>query len=133
MSSVSAQGARFPRTQRLAHALEYQRVYHARLKKPAGPFMVFLAPQELPAHRLGLSVSRSVGNAVARNRTKRLVREAFRLDHRSYPTPGDGRYDIIVGARRPVEPTLEEVRRWLREGIAGAHREWGKRSPGAAP
>lgn len=133
MSSASAPSARFPRSQRLAHALEYQRVYHAKLKKPAGPFMVFLAPQELPHHRLGLSVARSVGGAVARNRIKRLIREAFRLDHHAYPTPGPGHYDIVVGARRPTLPTLDEARRWIQVALGDAHRDWTKRPRSAAP
>lgn len=45
--------------------------------------------------RLGLVVSRRVGNAVQRNRIKRLVRECFR----SWPTPLSGPIDLIVIAK----------------------------------
>ena len=42
--------------------------------------------------RLGLAVSRRAGNAVVRNRIKRLVREAFRTRPRLFP-PG---IDVVV-------------------------------------
>jgi ribonuclease P protein component len=39
--------------------------------------------------RLGLSVSSRVGNSVARNRIKRLLREVFRLNKDSFPESSD--------------------------------------------
>ena len=50
------------------------------------------APNGLPLSRLGLAVSRKVGGAVQRNRVKRLLREAFRLNQKTLP-PG---YDLVV-------------------------------------
>ena len=45
--------------------------------------------------RLGLVVSKRVGNAVRRNRTKRVIREAFRQSTEIWP----GDFDFLVIAR----------------------------------
>lgn len=37
--------------------------------------------------KLGIAASKKYGNAVARNRFKRMVREAFRLSQHSFPNP----------------------------------------------
>lgn len=54
--------------------------------------------------RLGLSVSKKVGDAVTRNRVKRVLREEFA--HRSGDVPG--RLDIVVIARPGSAEYLEE-------------------------
>src|SRR5262249_38391896 len=58
---------------------------------------------DLPHSRLGLSVSRDCGNAVVRNRWKRLLREAFRLSRQKLP---EG-LDFIVVPRAEQPPKLE--------------------------
>jgi ribonuclease P protein component len=57
--------------------------------------------------RLGITASKQVGNAVARNRSKRLVREAFRLDPGLLPEGID--LVVIVRAGTP-ELGLAQVR-----------------------
>jgi ribonuclease P protein component len=49
-----------------------------------------------PGARLGITTAKKVGNAVTRNRTRRLVREAFRRNRALLP---DG-MDIVVVAKR---------------------------------
>lgn len=45
--------------------------------------------------RLGITVSKKIGNAVVRNRVKRLIREGFRLNRHKFKYG----YDIIFVAR----------------------------------
>lgn len=68
-------------------------------KSVAHPLAVLIAlPNDLPYSRFGFSVSRRIGKAVKRNRAKRLLREAVRLQLSNF-APG---YDIILIARAPL-------------------------------
>jgi ribonuclease P protein component len=60
-----------------------------------------------PGTRLGITVSRKVGNAVKRNRIKRWIREVFR----SHPALFSERVDIVVIAKRNIEDfSFENIR-----------------------
>lgn len=67
--------------------------------------VVYGLPNDGPYSRLGLSVSRKVGNAVVRNRWKRVVREAFRMHAGELPP----RLDLIVVPKRNAPPSLAEA------------------------
>ncbi|XYI01277.1 ribonuclease P protein component [Sorangium sp. So ce1128] len=74
-----------------------------------GETSVALAPPRAP--RLGLVASRKVGGAVARNRAKRLLREAFRRFPELFPE----RVDVVVILRTGagalgLEDVLAELR-----------------------
>ncbi len=78
-------------------------------------FLVFSIQRVNPGGpRLGITVTRRVGNAVRRNRIKRLVREWFR--QRSQRLWGR---DLVVIARRDIPRTLQlqmvadDLDRWL--------------------
>jgi ribonuclease P protein component len=100
-----AAGARFRPQQRLRTPAEFDRVYRARASAANGLMVVYGLPNEGPYTRLGLSVSRKVGGAVVRNRWKRVLREAFRLQTANLPP----QLDLIVVAKRPKPPTLAEA------------------------
>lgn len=74
--AVSGEG--FPRSARLTRPKEYDFVFQKGRKSVGAHFICYLAADPVPEPRLGLAVSRKVGNAVARNRVKRRIRDFFR-------------------------------------------------------
>ncbi|MBN1282800.1 MAG: ribonuclease P protein component [Proteobacteria bacterium] len=65
------------------------------------------------AVRLGIAVSAAVGNAVERNRIKRVVREFFRLNRAMFP---DGDCVVIPG-RGVAQMKNEEIRQRLARAL----------------
>lgn len=76
----------------------------------------FVLPNKLPYHRLGITASRkALGNAVCRNRAKRLLRESFRLTAVQRATLKT-HYDWVLNGRRSlltskVDKPLEEFKK----------------------
>jgi len=65
-------------------------------------------------NRLGAGSTKRLGNAVERNRQKRLVREAYRLLKHDLPLG----YDIVIVPRVPWhDPTREELMNDLRSAL----------------
>jgi ribonuclease P protein component len=79
---------------RLSGRRAFAAVFEKGVKRTSGPLIIFGLKNDLAHSRLGLSVSRAVGNAVKRNRIKRLLREAFRLNRRALPAGID--FVIVV-------------------------------------
>ena len=69
-------------------------------KSCANRYLVMYAkPNDLGTSRIGISVSKKVGNSVVRHRIKRLVKESYRL----HETEFEGGSDIVVVARRSAD------------------------------
>jgi ribonuclease P protein component len=78
-------------------------------------FVVQRVSNEAGQARLGMAVSiRAAGNAVRRNRLRRLIRESFRMNRGELPA-----VDVLVTARAPATAaTSQEIfaslaRHWL--------------------
>ena len=89
----------FPKSFRLCRAGQFQNVFATRCSVADHAIILFAAPNDLPYCRLGLSVSKKIGNAVVRNRWKRLLREAFRTIRSELP---EG-FDLLVLPKRNVD------------------------------
>lgn len=88
-ASVSG-GCRLRQPERIRRRTEFQRVYEHGSRVSGRMMTLVIAPNGLAVARIGIAASRKLGDAVHRNRAKRLVREVFR---RSPRVPG---YDIVV-------------------------------------
>lgn len=75
---------------------EFSRVYQNGRKSVNKHFVVYVLDTDKKRPRLGVTVSKKVGNSVKRNRVKRLIREVFRLSKKQLK-PGN---DIVVVARK---------------------------------
>ena len=105
------QTGRLQRWERLRSSRDFVRVARLGRRLASREFVVLIAPawaetgertswgaERIPVRRLGVTVSRKVGNAVVRNRVKRAVREWFR--HSRYLL--DENVDLVVIARPRV-------------------------------
>lgn len=80
---------RLPKFRRLRKSWEYKRVWKMGCKLHTPHFILLRADSETPQPRLGMTVSKKVGNAVHRNRVKRLIREFFRQNYQQFSDPVD--------------------------------------------
>ncbi len=82
--------------ERIKRRAEFQRVYDQGLRTHARFMTLFILANNLPVTRLGVAATRKLGDAVHRNRAKRLARELFR---RNKTLPG---FDVVIVPRREL-------------------------------
>ncbi len=101
----------FPREFRLRRQTDFNRVHQANVFAADENLVIRGTANGANRTRIGISISRQVGNAVVRNRWKRLTREAFRLSRADLPAG----LDLVVRPRRGAIAELPAIQRSLRQ------------------
>ncbi len=89
---------RLGRRQRLTRSALFRETYDRGRRFPGRLMVLWLREAEDAALRLGVVSSRKVGEAVVRNRARRRLREAWRLNRHRFR----GRCDVVLVARRAI-------------------------------
>jgi ribonuclease P protein component len=97
----------FSRHERVKRSEDFRRCIHEGGRAKGRYVIVYAAENAAGVTRLGAGSTKRLGNAVRRNRSKRLVREAFRLVKADLPHG----VDLVVLPRLPWrDPTLNELK-----------------------
>ncbi len=99
----------FPKRDRVVRQADFDRVFESGYFAADETLVVKAVLNDQLRSRLGLSVSRRTGGAVTRNRWKRLIREAFRLNREQIPTG----LDLIVRPRKGAQLDYQRICRSL--------------------
>ncbi|WP_233216556.1 ribonuclease P protein component [Blastopirellula marina] len=124
---MSDKSQRFPATLRLKKPGEFDAVFTRRSSAGNGWLVVYAARSGLDQPRMGLVVAKKkIGNAVQRNRWKRRLREAFRLNRQKLPRG----FDLVVLPQSKQHPTFAALESALVQLAHRAARKWKRNHAG---
>lgn len=79
--------------------LQFRQVYSRGKSKADYCLAFYVLENDLSVNRLGITVSKKIGNSVVRSRVKRIIKEAYRLHEEEFKIG----YDIVIVARRAAK------------------------------
>lgn len=96
--------------ERIHKRRDYLKIYEQGTREHTPNFTIITLESPSGTGRLGVTVTKKVGNAVKRNRIKRLLREYFRLNKSSLPPSRD----MVIMAKKGIPwMTYRDVAREL--------------------
>lgn len=85
-------------TEILKENKEFSRAYTKGRFVSCNIITCYFRQNKLPVNRMGITVGKKLGNAVTRNRAKRMIRAAYRLNEKDFPIG----YDLVFVARNDI-------------------------------
>ncbi|HPK52993.1 MAG TPA: ribonuclease P protein component [Smithellaceae bacterium] len=102
----------YRKSERISKRSRFGAIYQQGVWSSSKHFTTIICRNTAGVKRLGITVTKKTGNAVKRNRLKRLIREFFRLNKGLFPAG----YDVVIMAKKYVPPlTYQEACRELTE------------------
>ncbi|GAB6271804.1 MAG: ribonuclease P protein component [Smithellaceae bacterium] len=102
----------FRRAEKVTNKSSYRIIYEQGVRRSSRFFTTVTCGNPNGVKRLGITVTKKTGNAVFRNRMKRLIREFFRRNKNLFPAG----HDVVVMAKKSIPPlTYQEAARELTE------------------
>jgi ribonuclease P protein component len=105
---------RFGRAQKIKRKVEISRLFKEGRRRDCGGFILIYEQNGLPHDRFGVIVSRKIGNAVERNKVKRVFREIYRCNIRQTPPF----FDILI------KPIAQKTPHWDVNEQKGLFNKW---------
>jgi ribonuclease P protein component len=96
----------FSKRKRLLRNEDFKAVLQQNRKAGDGLMTLYVAENSFGFSRIGISVGKGYGNAVARNRLKRLLKEIFRQNQNRIPGSLD--YVIIISSKFKLDEAQNE-------------------------
>lgn len=78
---------------------DFKNVYNGGISKANRYLILYIRKNELNINRVGVSVSKKVGNSVVRHRLTRLIRESYRLNEDQF----NSGLDLVVVVRNSAK------------------------------
>ena len=107
----------FRKYQRVVHRQHMTRALRQGVCAADGTLVLFAfkTGADQPA-KLGVTIPKKTGNAVVRNRWKRLIRESFRTQQDDFPTG----YDFVIRPKKGARPIWKQIQKSVPELVAKA-------------
>ncbi len=93
---------------------DFSRAYTKGKYVSCGIVTCYFRQNKLPLNRMGITAGKKLGNAVTRNRAKRMIRAAYRLEEKNFPIG----YDLVFVARNDIaQKKTQDVCRFFKERL----------------
>ncbi|MCM1285439.1 MAG: ribonuclease P protein component [Acetobacter sp.] len=93
---------------------DFRRLYYRGKSEASSCIVTYVMKNNFGSTRVGITSGKKIGNAVKRNRARRIIRAAFS----SYEGSLNGSYDIVFVARtRTTQVKMQEVEQQMGEQL----------------